>query len=810
MPRLTYTLDGREHTVDVGDSCSIGRAAQNDVPLESEVGASRRHCQIMKLAKTYELTDLGSTNGTRVNGQKVQRHRLAHGDRIAIGDTELVWAEHDDGDVEIEEEISIGSAPAPKRAAGGSGEQCYVVYAGGDRDGQRLALDKPRITFGRRSSNTVVIESAAVSGYHCEIAREGGGYVLRDLGSTNGTLLDGELVTEAPLSHGARIRVGDQRLVFVDPSISDFEKAMASVDDLGSEWGMLRAEMDMTRVQRARRSQIVAVVAVFAVLGVLAFVFVNNPEMFADKAPKLETVEGNVAEDPSFESPGSGWTPEAGGPVAGSYGTDAPRQGTSCYGVSRDGGEGRPAVVEYAAKDYTVSPGKAYRFGAFVRARNGAAGGVRIRWTGTGPGEGGLVARRMNATPFVTASEWTEVSATVVPPSSASGARIQLVNYGGGRADFDDVFFVPGGTDATRTVSDGGISLTVAGDGAVTVKRDADVLLEDLQVVGGVFGKGADFKAIPDRAGTAALRSIDASGASVKLSGQLFDPYAGSASEFQVEIGVTEARFVELRGTLPEWAGLVGVVPKSALEKGVGVWTEAGSFRESQTRFVQSARRVSVGNTKRYEIGSDGPFRFALLADGDAAALAVGAPTGAPLAVRFDTDAKALDIVRDRLRSEAESAKAQRNFGVAIAKYRDLANEFPEGDARQQDALRQADGLEADRDARLARVRVVAEGAIQYGERAGLEEARDECIALRESFGSTDAEQLLVRVQEALAKRSRQLAEAAAAPLVDKAADFRKNGMKRLARAAYEDIVKRYPDTPAAVEAAAALRELGQ
>ena len=108
MPKLIYTLDGEEHTVEVKDSCSIGRAETNDVPLASEAGASRRHVQIMKLAKSFELTDLGSTNGTRVNGKAVQRHRLEHGDKIRIGETELVWKERDDDEeIDLEEEISL-------------------------------------------------------------------------------------------------------------------------------------------------------------------------------------------------------------------------------------------------------------------------------------------------------------------------------------------------------------------------------------------------------------------------------------------------------------------------------------------------------------------------------------------------------------------------------------------------------------------------------------------------------------------------------------------------------------------------------
>src|SRR4029077_3071091 len=123
----------------------------------------------------------------------------------------------------------------------GASDQCVLVFAGGDKDGQKIPLDKPRITFGRNAKNTVQLADNGASGFHAEIAREGGAYVLRDLGSTNGTLVDGEPISETALQHGARIRMGATRFVFVDPTVSDFEKAMAAVGDVGSGGGRRRA-----------------------------------------------------------------------------------------------------------------------------------------------------------------------------------------------------------------------------------------------------------------------------------------------------------------------------------------------------------------------------------------------------------------------------------------------------------------------------------------------------------------------------------------------------------------------------------------
>jgi FhaA, N-terminal domain/FHA domain len=70
------------------DATTIGRLGECDVVV-ADKGASRRHAQIRRRDGTFTLTDLGSTNGTRLNGQTIQSRELADGDRITIGATTL-------------------------------------------------------------------------------------------------------------------------------------------------------------------------------------------------------------------------------------------------------------------------------------------------------------------------------------------------------------------------------------------------------------------------------------------------------------------------------------------------------------------------------------------------------------------------------------------------------------------------------------------------------------------------------------------------------------------------------------------------
>ena len=86
---LDVNEDGDHRTVSLkGAVVTIGRHPDCDVVLKDKA-ASRRHAQIKGKDGHFTLTDLGSTNGTRLNGQTIQSRVLEDGDRITIGATTL-------------------------------------------------------------------------------------------------------------------------------------------------------------------------------------------------------------------------------------------------------------------------------------------------------------------------------------------------------------------------------------------------------------------------------------------------------------------------------------------------------------------------------------------------------------------------------------------------------------------------------------------------------------------------------------------------------------------------------------------------
>lgn len=84
-----------------------------------------------------------------------------------------------------------------------------------------VAIDKDVVTIGRKLGNDIQLNDAVVSSEHACLLRRPSEYLeghftifLKDLASTNGTMVNGQLVNEILLRHGDRIQVGNQHFVF--------------------------------------------------------------------------------------------------------------------------------------------------------------------------------------------------------------------------------------------------------------------------------------------------------------------------------------------------------------------------------------------------------------------------------------------------------------------------------------------------------------------------------------------------------------------------------------------------------------------
>ncbi len=249
--RLVCLTDGREYPI--GDSVVLGREASAEVVVTGQ-DVSRKHAEIVYRDDQYVLAD-HSTNGTFVNGLRIGADRiLARSDVIRIGTEEFrfyatmspaahpaapeeVMADQPQPDAplgasqklfdtlhgipfsSIQEEIDSepddrdDSAPAGPEPGFGS-----LLVREGPRRGERLPIRASVIHLGRGDHNDVVLDDSSVSASHAKLQCREGIWFLSDMGSTNGTLVEGEeVVTEMAVAPGATIRLGEMALLF-DPS----------------------------------------------------------------------------------------------------------------------------------------------------------------------------------------------------------------------------------------------------------------------------------------------------------------------------------------------------------------------------------------------------------------------------------------------------------------------------------------------------------------------------------------------------------------------------------------------------------------
>jgi pSer/pThr/pTyr-binding forkhead associated (FHA) protein len=242
--RLVCLTDGREYQVG-SSALTLGRDASSNVVVSgSEV--SRQHAEIRSDAEGYLLVDL-SVNGTYVNGERMGKtHRLARADVIRIGNDEFRFyadasaaaavappaepaqppasqppgASHRLSDTMFDLRVAAAAQPGAESKqdtppAPVAAPLASLLLRSGELKGQRLAIKVPVVNIGRGDYNDVILADPSVSTMHAKLQRRDAIWILTDLGSTNGTFVEGERLTgEMPLSPGTTIKFGDVAALF--------------------------------------------------------------------------------------------------------------------------------------------------------------------------------------------------------------------------------------------------------------------------------------------------------------------------------------------------------------------------------------------------------------------------------------------------------------------------------------------------------------------------------------------------------------------------------------------------------------------
>ena len=177
---------------------TVGRKPDNDIQIDN-LAVSGKHALIITILDDSFLEDLGSTNGTYVNGKLVKKHVLKDGDVIAIGKHELKYInEHaTDNDDEFEKtmiirpgsasaavaaaqaaEKAVAAAPhhAPAAGAGGASMPLgRLTVLNGPIAGKELELTKALITLGKPGTQVAVISRRPQGYFLTHIESDGDG-----------------------------------------------------------------------------------------------------------------------------------------------------------------------------------------------------------------------------------------------------------------------------------------------------------------------------------------------------------------------------------------------------------------------------------------------------------------------------------------------------------------------------------------------------------------------------------------------------------------------------------------------------------
>jgi len=281
MPVLIgKTTDGKTLETPVEDLVVIGRGTGCDLQVPDE-RASRRHCRVYRQGRDYFLRDLGSKNGTRLNGRPVTFARLVFGDEIGVGRTALLFAERSPAEL-VGSEIA-GYEVLAQIASGGMG----VVYKARQLSMDRIVALKvlhPRLTADQRFIERFVREAHAAGALnHVNIVH------VQDAGEADGTFyyvmefVDGPTVAQELRARGP---IPAERAV-------DVVRQVASALAFAHRQGILHRDVKPENIMLASDGT-----AKLADLGLAMFVETDHPQLERGADGKLR-----VWGTPSYMAP---------------------------------------------------------------------------------------------------------------------------------------------------------------------------------------------------------------------------------------------------------------------------------------------------------------------------------------------------------------------------------------------------------------------------------------------------------------------------------------------------------------------------
>lgn len=188
-------------------SDDFGRFSQMEAGLQREFSelvieqAKQNRWNLMGLPRISFVEDESLGRGEFRVEPSLSADQDLDAPRVSTRDTQ--------GDAEAR---AVPSDTAERMGVASSAQLVVLDDSGSPKE--KIAITRDPIVIGRLSNSDVVLSDANVSRRHAELRREGGTWILVDLGSTNGTLVNGKLAREHRLSDGDRLTFGTSEMLF--------------------------------------------------------------------------------------------------------------------------------------------------------------------------------------------------------------------------------------------------------------------------------------------------------------------------------------------------------------------------------------------------------------------------------------------------------------------------------------------------------------------------------------------------------------------------------------------------------------------
>lgn len=721
MPRIVFKKS--EHPpVDLAEAVTLGRSAQHSNVVVKDNRLSRAHCRFEPRDDGWSIVDLESQNGTFLNGRRVRESLVKPGDVVTIGTADIVFEEtggpggrtvmagvqstRGTQNLDLADESVAEPTPEKSDSTRTVVAPAALVLTKGTLQDKIHPITQDLFTFGRKHDNHLCLENdGKASGHHGHIKRNGLDYIIEDLGSTNGVVINGQKI-EGPvvLKNGMKVLLGQQLFRFQlqgrDPvssgrtapeiaaadiqarlqppgqagdssDVADIDageedpatvyatpgeqRAMSEEDDIGA----LTQEIKF----KGGGSALFAIVEILVVVVVLGGVLFAAWTMIKDDNQVIGGEGGNyppsrdgglLSENPSFDD-----ADESGFPKGWSYSLNETDSFALIEGAH--GGQFAMQISRFSSSNGASTaispmmdaPGNGVKVSVFAINSEHASGRlgsafVSVFW---------YASRKEKVPRFITPitaatnlADWTELSGSAARPTDVKYFSVALSLRGNpGSVAFDDVMVEQDDTaedwfPAQSMSAPNGMNWRIGTDGGITLEGPEGDYISSGQVLMYQSESGGDPLVV--QTNLIEKPSFSSTDNTLKASYVYFDPVAAASMKLNLELGRKDNRARISASVSPTGSGGEKAARYVVLYAGVTpVWAPA--------EFVRFDKPDTSPREYAHEIGHSDRSDFAMLLAADTASgNTIHAGEGSPKArVRQDQGGRTLILTDDTVLS---------------------------------------------------------------------------------------------------------------------------------------------------------------